>query len=112
MQEPPSKKPPNLTVHNLSTSAHEDSLFSPGVNTPGHRLPLSEQDSSEVVLNYAQAICMSVFMDYCSKVDAVFAVKDFQEAGADAFNLICTSKGSTKKKQNFLAMLLFTKDCR
>ena len=55
---------------------------------------------------------MSVFMDYCSKVDAVFAVKDFQEAGADAFNLICTSKGSTKKKQNFLAMLLFTKDCR
>ncbi|KAL0032870.1 hypothetical protein WJX77_003874 [Trebouxia sp. C0004] len=47
MHEPPSKRPPNLTVHSLSTSAHEDSLFSPGVNTPGHRVPLSEQDLFE-----------------------------------------------------------------
>ena len=51
MQEPPSKRPPNLTVHSLSTSAHEDSLFSPGVNTPGHRVPLSKQDLFEVVLS-------------------------------------------------------------
>ena len=49
MQEPPSKRPPNLTVHSLSTSPHEDSLFSPGVNTPGHRVPLSKQDLFEVV---------------------------------------------------------------
>ncbi len=96
MQEAPSKRPPNLTVHNLSTSAHEDSLFSPGVNTPGHRVPLSKQDSPEVT-HYAQAICRSVVMDYCSKFAAIFAVKDFQDSGADAFNLICISKGSTKK---------------
>ena len=45
----PGKRPPNLTVQTLSVPAHEDSLFSPGVDTPGHKPPGSTQTFYEVL---------------------------------------------------------------
>ena len=99
MQEPPSKKPPNLTVHNLSTSAHEDSLFSPGVNTPGHRVPLSEQDSSEVVLTMHKLSACPFLWTTAAKLMQFLQSKTFKRQEQTHSTSSVPQKGAQRKSK-------------
>ena len=60
MQTSTSKRPPNLTVQNLSLAAAEDSLFSHGVDTPGHKPPQSFREDTKV--HQVCACCLLRFM--------------------------------------------------